>query len=172
MPSEERPSRRLGQSDSSTVETLPATAVKAEENTGEMTGLSTVDFGFVPIPKRVRYDPQNPAHFGLLMNVIFGAAGTFSTWSRFYRLRSQLTLHFCLVVANLYYCQPLLSECPFHTNSPFLLRAPNTCHSKGAGWVMFMDKQVRRYKTFMLCCLLHLHDPPCMPRVISLTVRC
>ncbi|KAI0687034.1 MFS general substrate transporter [Earliella scabrosa] len=91
MPSEERPSRRLGQSDSSTVETLPATAVKAEENTGEMTGLSTVDFGFVPIPKRVRYDPQNPAHFGLLMNVIFGAAGTF-------------------IVANLYYCQPLLIQ--------------------------------------------------------------
>ncbi len=36
------------------------------------------DFGFLPIPKRLRYDPARPAHFGLLMNVIFGAASTFS----------------------------------------------------------------------------------------------
>ena len=36
------------------------------------------DFGFLPIPKHVRYDPERPAHFGLLMNVIFGVASTFS----------------------------------------------------------------------------------------------
>ena len=38
------------------------------------------DFGFLPIPKRVRYDPERPFHFGLLMNVIFGVASTFSTY--------------------------------------------------------------------------------------------
>ncbi|OSX57123.1 hypothetical protein POSPLADRAFT_1067899 [Postia placenta MAD-698-R-SB12] len=49
------------------------------------------DFGFLPIPKHLRYDPEHPAHFGLLLNATFGIASTF-------------------VVANLYYCQPLLIE--------------------------------------------------------------
>ncbi|KAJ7776834.1 major facilitator superfamily domain-containing protein [Mycena maculata] len=51
----------------------------------------THDFGFLPIPRRLRYDPEKPFHFGLLLNVLFGFASTF-------------------IVANLYYCQPLLSE--------------------------------------------------------------
>ncbi|KAF8073364.1 MFS superfamily [Lyophyllum atratum] len=50
----------------------------------------TKDFGFLPIPARLRYDPDKPFYFGLLMNASFGFASTF-------------------VVANLYYCQPLLS---------------------------------------------------------------
>lgn len=49
------------------------------------------DFGLVPIPKSLRYNSEKPAHFGLLMNVVFGLASTF-------------------VVANLYYCQPLLIQ--------------------------------------------------------------
>lgn len=51
----------------------------------------TKDFGFLPIPHRLRYDPEQPFHFGLLLNISFGFASTF-------------------VVANLYYCQPLLIE--------------------------------------------------------------
>ncbi|KAK0430727.1 major facilitator superfamily domain-containing protein [Armillaria borealis] len=51
----------------------------------------TKDFGFLPIPHRLRYDPEKPFHFGLLLNISFGFASTF-------------------VVANLYYCQPLLIE--------------------------------------------------------------
>ncbi|KAJ6455478.1 major facilitator superfamily domain-containing protein [Mycena sanguinolenta] len=51
----------------------------------------THDFGFLPIPRRLRYDPQKPFHFGLLLNVLFGFASTFT-------------------VANLYYCQPLLIQ--------------------------------------------------------------
>ncbi|PBK95799.1 MFS general substrate transporter [Armillaria gallica] len=51
----------------------------------------TKDFGFLPIPRRLRYDPEKPFHFGLLLNISFGFASTF-------------------VVANLYYCQPLLIE--------------------------------------------------------------
>ncbi|KAI0051500.1 MFS general substrate transporter [Auriscalpium vulgare] len=50
-----------------------------------------LDFGFLPIPNRLRYDPEHPAHFGLLLNVVFGIASTF-------------------IVANLYYCQPLLIQ--------------------------------------------------------------
>ncbi|KAF8875661.1 MFS superfamily [Infundibulicybe gibba] len=49
------------------------------------------DFGFLPIPKRLRYDPEKPFHFGWLLNMSFGFASTF-------------------VVANLYYCQPLLIQ--------------------------------------------------------------
>ncbi|KAJ7162861.1 major facilitator superfamily domain-containing protein [Mycena filopes] len=49
------------------------------------------DLGFVPIPRRLRYDPQKPFHFGLVLNVLFGFASTF-------------------IVANLYYCQPLLIQ--------------------------------------------------------------
>ncbi|KAI0056397.1 MFS general substrate transporter [Artomyces pyxidatus] len=50
-----------------------------------------IDFGFLPIPRRLQYDPEHPAHFGLVLNVVFGLASTF-------------------IVANLYYCQPLLIQ--------------------------------------------------------------
>ncbi|KAM5541185.1 hypothetical protein V8D89_005114 [Ganoderma adspersum] len=49
------------------------------------------DFGFLSVPKRLQYDPERPAHFGLLVNVIFGVASTF-------------------IAGNLYYCQPLLIQ--------------------------------------------------------------
>ncbi|KAF9462861.1 major facilitator superfamily domain-containing protein [Collybia nuda] len=51
----------------------------------------TMDFGLVPIPRRLRHDPSKPFHFGIVMNVAFGFASTFT-------------------VANLYYCQPLLIQ--------------------------------------------------------------
>ncbi|KAM5541230.1 hypothetical protein V8D89_005159 [Ganoderma adspersum] len=79
----------------STTETLPALPAQEEKeaettvNDGEEQEWK--DFGFLPIPKRVRYDPERPAHFGLMMNVIFGVASTF-------------------IVSNLYYCQPLLIQ--------------------------------------------------------------
>ncbi|KAJ7480608.1 major facilitator superfamily domain-containing protein [Mycena latifolia] len=53
--------------------------------------LMTHDLRFISIPRRLRYDPQKPFHFGLLLNVLFGFASTF-------------------IVANLYYCQPLLIQ--------------------------------------------------------------
>lgn len=37
----------------------------------------STDFGILPIPKRLRYDPENPFHFGLLLNLSFGFASTF-----------------------------------------------------------------------------------------------
>jgi predicted MFS family arabinose efflux permease len=51
----------------------------------------TKDFGFLPIPRYLQYDPAKPPHFGILLNVAFGFASTFT-------------------VANLYYCQPLLIQ--------------------------------------------------------------
>ncbi|KIY43089.1 MFS general substrate transporter [Fistulina hepatica ATCC 64428] len=49
------------------------------------------DFGFLPIPKRLQYDPDKPFKFTLFMNLSFAFSSTFT-------------------VANLYYCQPLLIQ--------------------------------------------------------------
>ncbi|KAF8187757.1 MFS superfamily [Pholiota molesta] len=51
----------------------------------------TKDFGFLPIPRHLQYDPSTPPRFGLALNIGFGFASTF-------------------IVANLYYCQPLLIQ--------------------------------------------------------------
>ena len=39
------------------------------------------DFGFIPVPRHLRYDPKKPFHFGLLLNIGFGFASTFSQCS-------------------------------------------------------------------------------------------
>ncbi|KAG0701921.1 major facilitator superfamily domain-containing protein [Suillus ampliporus] len=75
---------RLGTSESPEVSAEKA-AASAEEI------WPTKDFGLVPIPKRLQYNPIKPFHFGILLNVSFGFGSTF-------------------IVANLYYCQPLLIE--------------------------------------------------------------
>ncbi|KAG8906718.1 hypothetical protein FRB99_006316 [Tulasnella sp. 403] len=49
----------------------------------------TRDFKFLPIPRRLRYHPDTPFNFTLVLNIIFGFAST-------------------AVIANIYYCQPLL----------------------------------------------------------------
>ena len=36
------------------------------------------DFGFIPVPRHLRYNPTKPFHFGLLLNIGFGFASTFS----------------------------------------------------------------------------------------------
>ncbi|KAH8119352.1 major facilitator superfamily domain-containing protein [Phellopilus nigrolimitatus] len=52
---------------------------------------ATHDFWFLPIPKRLQYDPGRPFQFTTLLNIAFGVGGTF-------------------VVMNVYYCQPLLIQ--------------------------------------------------------------
>ena len=56
----------------------PALATSAPKEPDEFRPIKT-DFGFLPIPKRLRYDPKRPAHFGLLLNATFGIASTFGT---------------------------------------------------------------------------------------------
>ncbi|KAK0447973.1 major facilitator superfamily domain-containing protein [Armillaria borealis] len=51
----------------------------------------TRDFHLIPIPQRLRYDPEMPFQFGLGLNILLAFACTFT-------------------VANLYYCQPLLIQ--------------------------------------------------------------
>ncbi|KAI0717295.1 major facilitator superfamily domain-containing protein [Cerioporus squamosus] len=50
-----------------------------------------VEFGCLPVPRRMRYDPQSPPHFGLGMNLILGLTAA-------------------LAAANISYTQPLLIE--------------------------------------------------------------
>jgi hypothetical protein len=68
----------------------------------------TKDFGLIPIPKRLQYNPIEPFHFGILLNVSFGFASTFST--HFSVDGEQTLLMSRIAVANLFYCQPLLSR--------------------------------------------------------------
>lgn len=38
------------------------------------------DFFIIPVPKHLRHDPENPAHFGLFLNIVFALATTFSAY--------------------------------------------------------------------------------------------
>jgi len=35
------------------------------------------DFRCLPIPRRLRYNPEKPFHFGMLLNIAFGIGSTF-----------------------------------------------------------------------------------------------
>lgn len=64
-------------------DTRPNTAVASEEKKEKVEGPTRevggkFDFFVVPIPPRLRYDSEKPAHFGLLLNAVFGFASTFS----------------------------------------------------------------------------------------------
>lgn len=76
--------------------------------------LLTKDFGFIPIPRRLHYDPNKPFHFGLALNIGFGFASAFSGYFPLYSAfdGSSITA-LTIVAANLYYCQPLLSKLVF-----------------------------------------------------------
>ncbi|KAJ7065830.1 major facilitator superfamily domain-containing protein [Mycena amicta] len=69
----------------------PSTPSLDSESQTLTTTTTTHEFKFLPIPRRLRHDPKRPFHFGLALNVLFGFASTF-------------------IVANLYYCQPLLIQ--------------------------------------------------------------
>ena len=69
---------------------------------------STSDFGLLPIPRRLRYDPDKTPHFGLMINIAFGLFSTFSRKSS--KSLGNAKVVFLTAAANLYYCQPMLSE--------------------------------------------------------------
>ena len=51
---------------------------QSESNDPDFKILSPKDFGLVSVPRHLRYDPSKPFRFGLLLNVAFGFASTFS----------------------------------------------------------------------------------------------
>ena len=84
---------------------------KSQSNNPDFKILLQKDFGFIPVPQHLRYDPTKPFHFGLLLNIAFGFASTFSECFGLPLLLNVVSYVFpVLATANLYYCQPLLSE--------------------------------------------------------------
>ena len=51
---------------------------QSQSRDGDFKALLPKDFGFIPVPRHLRYDPKKPFHFGLLLNIAFGFASTFS----------------------------------------------------------------------------------------------
>ena len=49
-----------------------------QSNDADFEVLLPKDFGLIPVPRHLRYDPTKPFHFGLLLNIAFGFATTFS----------------------------------------------------------------------------------------------
>ncbi|KAG6918502.1 hypothetical protein DXG01_013862 [Tephrocybe rancida] len=60
-------------------EPIPGILATTEERKEPERAILDKDFRFIPIPRRLRYDPDAPFHFGLLMNASFGFGGTFRT---------------------------------------------------------------------------------------------
>ncbi|KAF9460163.1 major facilitator superfamily domain-containing protein [Collybia nuda] len=80
------------------------------------------DFGLLPIPQRLRYDPNKILHFGLFMKIAFGFASTFT-------------------IANLYYCQPLLVQQAetFHVTFSQVSKIPTLVQAGYAAGVFFIS---------------------------------
>ena len=51
---------------------------QSQSNNADFKILSPKDFGFIPVPRHLRYDPEKPFYFGLSLNIAFGLASTFS----------------------------------------------------------------------------------------------
>ena len=49
-----------------------------QSNDADFKVLLPKDFGLIPVPRHLRYDPTKPFHFGLLLNIAFGFASTIS----------------------------------------------------------------------------------------------
>lgn len=56
----------------------PSSSVTELEAALSQEGWPTKDFGLMPIPKRLQYNPVKPFRFDLLLNASFGFASTFS----------------------------------------------------------------------------------------------
>ncbi|KAG2124590.1 major facilitator superfamily domain-containing protein [Suillus clintonianus] len=90
------------------------------------------DFRYLPIPRRLRYDLDKPFHFGMLLNVSFG-----------------------IVVANLYYCQPILIQlsASFHVSYDEVARIPTLVQAGFGIGLLFiapLGDMLRRRQLIML----------------------
>jgi hypothetical protein len=56
----------------------------------ELDARFTKDFGFIPIPHRLRYFPEKPFQFGVVLNISFGFASTFSESVKELKIRDVL----------------------------------------------------------------------------------
>ena len=82
------------------------------------------DLFFLPIPKYLRYNPSSPTRFDIFTNILFGIASTCSESPPFLSFHPKEVLITVAVIANLYYCQPLLSE---HNNAFVIATSLTLC---------------------------------------------
>ncbi|KAJ3821126.1 major facilitator superfamily domain-containing protein [Lentinula raphanica] len=83
---------------------------------------SSFDYGFLPIPKHLRYTPGAPLRFSIARNAAFGICTTF-------------------VVANLYYSQPLLIQLSLYFDVSYeeISRVPTLLQAGYATGVVFVS---------------------------------
>lgn len=73
----------------------------------------TKEFYILPIPTRLRYNPELPFKFTYGIAVAYAVVGTLSKYrNTFFVTFSTLIGLLLSVTANLYFCQPLLSKWP------------------------------------------------------------
>lgn len=70
----------------------------------------TKDFGFLPIPKYLQYRPDKPRQLSMWTTCGLSFVSSFSTLLSCCPIVNLNCLAQSLVIANVYYCQPLLSE--------------------------------------------------------------
>lgn len=99
---------------------------------------NTKDFGFLPIPKRLQYDPDHPFGFSMTLNVLFAVAIT-------------------LVVGNLHYSPPLLNELAeeFNVSQGVISTVPTLTQVGFALGIMFISPlgDLVRRRQLILCVL-------------------
>ena len=80
-------SRAETRSRTNSAETLPTVNPLIDKTIQSVSDeIATHDFYFIPIPVYLRYDPNAPPHFSLLLNIVFGLASTFGELGSFHFL--------------------------------------------------------------------------------------
>lgn len=93
--------------------TVPTTVpAHDEETTPDYCGIPK-DFWLFPVPKRLRYDHDKPFHFGTMLNIAFGFGSTLSECCFIIQIIWYWGLTGFKAVANIFYCQPILSRFNF-----------------------------------------------------------
>ncbi|QRV94004.1 major facilitator superfamily transporter [Ceratobasidium sp. AG-Ba] len=107
--------------------------------------VNALNFGFLPIPSRLRYEPGKPFSFGLPLNLFFGSING-------------------LTVASLYYCQPLLVQMAksFNLSEEQVTLIPTLTQAGYATGLVFIsplgDLVRRRELLLMLGCLVGIFN--------------
>ncbi|KAK7692467.1 hypothetical protein QCA50_004092 [Cerrena zonata] len=124
-PEQDQPDIPASRADSITLSAAnpvpPMSALTTTEEENEE-HINTKDFGFIPIPKRLWHDPKKPHEWTLALNIVFGISSTF-------------------IVANLYYCQPLLIQLSESFNVTFdeVSRIPTLVQAGYAVGLLFIS---------------------------------
>ncbi|RXW15416.1 hypothetical protein EST38_g10439 [Candolleomyces aberdarensis] len=96
--------------------------VQADEKPAQAQIDTPRDLWLFPVPRYLRHDPNNPHHFGWVLNLAFGFATMFTA-------------------ANLYYCQPILIQLSesFHVDYNAVSRIPTLVQAGYAAGLLLIS---------------------------------